>query len=212
LAQVPAFSGWLAGDVAFGGGLLSGFAAFLICVAISGTNPRSRCPHCRHPRLNAALAMATEHCENCGQSVPFDRPLDAVVIEGPTPATPDNPKLPAVADFLQAWQAYVRYSFRVIAYPTIAIMFVSMALVLAVLVNRTPAAGIPRPARDFVAWLIFGSMFSPPMLYAVVATCRWRRPELLSCPHCRKPLMQLRQVVVASRHCGHCGGRVLRQE
>ena len=63
------------------------------------------------------------------------------------------------------------------------------------------------PAVTMVAFIvtIYGSAFIMMLLGN-----RMKKLLDLFCPHCRKPLMGIpAQIVVASRHCGHCGARVL---
>jgi hypothetical protein len=201
-AVFPVVTSQQIGDAMLAGGIMVGFAACLLCLTICQSDARVRCPHCRQPRMNAALALATEHCETCGRPVPFERSLNVKSDPPPTPATADDPRLPSVDDFLRDFRRYIWYFLYVVVYPTLAILLVSIVLVMSVLVIRAEPPPAPRaPIVGVERWLAVASMVSPPLLYAVVALCRWRRPSLLTCPHCRSALIQKRNVVIASRHC-----------
>lgn len=55
-----------------------------------------------------------------------------------------------------------------------------------------------------------------PAIVAIFAGIYWverkrgRNPSLL-CPHCRRNLMQMRHLVIASRNCPYCGKRVVEE-
>jgi hypothetical protein len=46
---------------------------------------------------------------------------------------------------------------------------------------------------------------------ALVCIISWRLSRRLGlcCPECKKPVMQMSSLVIATGRCGHCGGRVL---
>ena len=208
-AMFPAVSAQQISSALFFGGLLLGFVANFGCLALCQSDPRVRCPYCRNQRINARLALATEHCEHCGRPVPFQRPLNEV--PGPLRATtPDDPKLPSVDEFRLDVRKYSHYSIFVVALPTLAIFLASGWLVLGVLLYRSQATPTPRAANRAEAWLIVACIVSPPLLYAAAACARWQRLPLLTCRHCRRALISRRNVVIASRHCWRCQARVLR--
>jgi hypothetical protein len=197
-------------DAMLAGGILLAFGIFLSCLILSQSDPRVRCPHCRHPRMNTKLALATEHCETCGRPVPFERPLN-VEPEAPRAATSDDPKLPTVYEYRLDLRRYFRYSVFVLFLPTIFFLLASVWLVLGVIMYRREPPPAPRvPVTRVEMWLAIACMASPPLLYAVVALARWRRPSLLTCRRCRRALIARRNEVIASRHCPRCHGRVLR--
>lgn len=212
-AVFPAVSPMQFGSVMLIGGIFLGMTSHLICLAISQSDSRLRCPCCRRMRMNVALALATEHCDACGRPVPFERPLHGKAEPPPRPATADDPRLPSIDEFRWNLAKYHQHWVFVVALPTLVILLASLGLVVAVLASRMEPPPAPRVRLVGIEWwLAAASIVSPPLLYATVALCRWRRPQLLTCPCCRRALFQRQNVVIASRHCGRCGTRVLRDE
>ena len=60
-----------------------------------------------------------------------------------------------------------------------------------------------------VPGILFGGSFLVLLILGRVSK-RHRRESGLNCPGCMKPFLGVSaQIVIASRHCGHCGVRVL---
>jgi len=189
-----------------GGSIIAAGVTALVCLSLAISNSGVHCCYCRHPRLNEALAIATEHCETCGRHLPFYRPLHGKYETIPTPATTDDRNRPAASAFIGDVVAYFRYLQRVILWPTTGIGTGCVLLLLALILTSAEQQAL----RSTIALLLVlvGLL---PTLYLIIAWACWRRPALLTCPHCNRFLVALRSIVIASRHCPHCGCRLLRE-
>jgi hypothetical protein len=139
--------------------------------------------------------------------VPFDQPLSVKATCDLLESRKDNPKLPSAQEYLVELQSFNQFlGWRVLVIP-FALWF-AMLLALAYFGNAYLPP--PREVRRQVSLWIIGVISVASVGFAAGTWLLWKRPASLSCPHCQRSLIGNRPIVVASRHCPGCGGRVLR--
>jgi hypothetical protein len=156
-------------------------------------DPRLACPQCgKCLAENRHFVTATHRCWKC----------DAAVLSEPPPASGVLP----LAEFQRRNAVYTRFLLGVVA--GMLALFLAGSLPLIAYEDELrarlgePGADIFYVAAVIVLWGGGG---------AATLLLERRSPvsRRLDCPQCGKSLANLRHLVVASRHCAHCGRRIL---
>jgi hypothetical protein len=168
-----------------------------------GADPRIRCPRC-HMELTQRrfIVVATQKCPFCS----------AIILEDPESSAHENETLAqtqclSLERFRRLNSAYIRWSLLS------AVVLIPCGAVVVYL----PLVGIEGTLTTLVGNVGFGIVAFTMCIAAIclgawigsLADRRIRKIGHLNCPYCHKSLVHASGIVVATRHCHHCGRRAL---
>jgi hypothetical protein len=183
----------------------SGMLLSAICLTLSQSSQQLLCPCCRRPRMLDTLALTSEHCQHCGRYVPFaDSPQPRPKQAPQSTIAACTMKLPSVGEYLQARHHFLwrQLGYRISL--TGALLFVGYLIVFLGVQIRGSSA--------IEAWWALTTILAPATIWLIGSFLCWQRSPLLRCYFCRKGLVSGWPIVVATRHCPHCGRRTLAQQ